>query len=821
MNSLLLPAIKLFDRFYFRSKFIIIMMVFLFPMLLIGYLFSTELLRKIATAQLERQGIVYVAPLRQLIEHTAQHRGMTNAYLNGDKSFLPKIAEKARQVNDDFAALHRVDARLGDVLGTANSVDRLREQWQQLARSSRTMPAKESFVSHTELITGVIDYTAIIADKATLSSDPQPDTSTLIKAVIEFIPVVVENMGQARGAGSGVIAAKRITSEKKLHLSLLTDRFSVAAKKLKASLKYAFEVNPYLRQQIGREADAAIAATASFKEAIEREILQADTIQITASHYFSMGSEAINANFVLYDKMLPLIEQMLQEREDEATETGYITGTIFLGVLFFLFYLFMGLYKALERSIDDLLTTTEDLSGGDLTSRLHPTSNDEMAKIAHSINKMAEDMGQSVFAITNSSKYLAELGDTMIEASDQTLRGIHNQVGEINQAATAINQMSATAHEMASTTAHTAKTVGSAKKAAVSGQNVVTETILSINTLADEVGQSANVIRRLEENCNNIGSILGSIQGIAEQTNLLALNAAIEAARAGDQGRGFAVVADEVRTLAQRTQESTQEINEVLNQLQQGTSEAVLVMERSGESAQESVSKAASAGEALQEIIDAVSTIHEMTTHVATAVEEQRAVSDEINRNIVNVNTVAEKTAFDADSSTETSNRVATLGAEVRALLDRFKIDEEVLKERANASNYLMEWDASLNIGIDEIDRQHKLLVAMLNEVSQIFGENGSLKAVQRVLNGLVSYTHTHFRYEEQLLEKHNYPDIVNHKTKHKKLLAKLVTYKNKIDSGDDSISDELLVFLKEWLISHIKGSDMYYAKDLKEKGVR
>ncbi len=821
MNSLLLPAIKLFDRFHFRSKFIIIMMVFLIPMLLIGYLLSSELLQKIATTQLERQGFEYVAPLRQLVEHTAQHRGMTNAYLNGDKSFLPKIEAKVRQVNDDFAALNSVDRRLGKILGTANYVDTLTRQWQQLARSSRTMRAKESFASHTELIAAVIDYTTVIADKATLSSDPQPDTSTLIKAVIEFIPVVVENMGQARGAGSGVVAAKSVTPEKKLHLSLLNDRFSVAAKKLKAGLKYAFEVNPYLRQQIGREADAAIAATASFREATEREILQAATIQITASHYFSMGSEAINANFVLYDKVLPLINQMLQEREDEATKTEYMTAAVFFGVLLFLLYLFVGLYKALERSIDDLLTTTEDLSGGDLSSRLHPTSNDEMAKIAHSINKMAEDMGQSVLAITNSSNYLTELGSTMIEASDQTLKGVHNQVGEINQAATAINQMSATAHEMASTTAHTAEAVEGAKKAAVTGQNVVTETIISINTLADEVGQTANVIRRLEENCDNIGSILSSIQGIAEQTNLLALNAAIEAARAGDQGRGFAVVADEVRTLAQRTQESTQEINEVLNQLQQGTSEAVLVMERSGESAQESVSKAACAGEALQEIIDAVSTIYEMTAQVATAVEEQRAVSDEINRNILNVNTVAEKTALDADNSTETSNRVATLGAEVSALLDRFKIDKEALKKRADTSNHLMGWNASLDIGIDEINRQHKLLVAMLNEVSQIIGANGNLKAVQRVLHGLVSYTHTHFGYEERLLEKYNYPDLVSHKVKHKELLAKLVVYKNQIDSGDDSIADELLEFLKEWLIRHIKGSDMLYAKDLKEKGVK
>lgn len=820
MDTLLKPVVLLFDRFRFRTKFSIIMVVFLIPMLVYGYLLSSELRRTIALAELERQGVEYIKPLRQLVEHVAQHRGMTNVFLNGDASFASKINAKARQVNEDFTALKEVDDRFGEVFATARQVVGLLDKWQRLASGARSMPASESFSSHSALIAELIDYTTVIANVARMSSDPQPDTNALVEVLVESIPIVVESMGQTRGGGAGVAAAEAITPEKRLRLSVLTDRFAVAAKNMKSGFEYIFKVNPALRQRVGREVVAAISATENFQSATEREILNANAISITAGNYFSMGSKAISANLALYDKVLPLLDEMLQERGDEAQSKEIADAVLFIVVTLLLFYLFAGLYRALQRGVDDLQRVTTYFSEGDLTHRLQPKSRDEMAQIAHGLNHAAEDVGQSVLAIINSGDYLRRLGDQLIEASEQTQSGVCNQVGEINQAATAINEMSATVHEMAASTERTAGAADGARRAAEVGQQVVSETISAINSLAGDVAQSAEVIRRLEESSNSISLVLGGIRGIADQTNLLALNAAIEAARAGEQGRGFAVVADEVRTLAGRTQDATVEIQEMLERLQQGTAEAVSVMERSGESAQQSVSKAASAGDALQEITATVATIHEMTTQVATAVEEQSTVAEEINRNITNVNTLAEQTTVDADTSTEASNRVAALASEVWALLDRFKIDSASLQAALSNRSGLMEWDESLSVGIDEIDRQHKQLVSMLNELNQILAIGGGLQSVQRVLNGLANYTVTHFNYEERLLQKHNYPDFDQHKRKHEALLGKVVAFKERIDAGDVSVTDELLTFLKEWLIGHIKGTDKEYGLFLNEKGV-
>jgi methyl-accepting chemotaxis protein len=192
--------------------------------------------------------------------------------------------------------------------------------------------------------------------------------------------------------------------------------------------------------------------------------------------------------------------------------------------------------------------------------------------------------------------------------------------------------------------------------------------------LAAEIESASEVIRNLEKDSNQIGSILDVIKGIAEQTNLLALNAAIEAARAGEQGRGFAVVADEVRTLASRTQESTEEIQSMIEKLQSGAKVAVSVMSDSRKYADDSVSHAKSAGEALEMITQSISTITEMNTQIATAAEEQSAVSEEINGNIVNINHAAEEAAEGANSTSTESERLAEMAKELQLLVHQFKI---------------------------------------------------------------------------------------------------------------------------------------------------
>ena len=237
-----------------------------------------------------------------------------------------------------------------------------------------------------------------------------------------------------------------------------------------------------------------------------------------------------------------------------------------------------------------------------------------------------------------------------------------------------MNEMTATVQEVASHAAHAAEAATSARDEAQGGQRVVSANIDAIQRLADEVMQTAELINRLAEDSNAIGTVLDVIRGIAEQTNLLALNAAIEAARAGEQGRGFAVVADEVRTLAQRTQESTSEIQDMIERLQAGARNAVEAMEKGRAGAESSVRQAVTAGESLQAINQAVAAISDMNLQIATAAEEQSAVAEEINRNITTINMVADETAVGAEQTAEASQELARLAMNLQRIVSQFRV---------------------------------------------------------------------------------------------------------------------------------------------------
>lgn len=286
----------------------------------------------------------------------------------------------------------------------------------------------------------------------------------------------------------------------------------------------------------------------------------------------------------------------------------------------------------------------KNIFGNSVAQAVYTGRSDELGQLNLVITAQQAQLRTVLGRIGGAAGELNEVAERTSSIVEETNQGVQQQQSEIEQVATAMNEMSATVQEVARSTNDTAKSTHDADEQAKAGREVVNKTIEYIEDVANELQQAAIVIERLENDSQQIGSVVDVINSIAEQTNLLALNAAIEAARAGEHGRGFAVVADEVRTLARRTQESTQEIQKMISGLQAAAEESTRVMKFSQEKTRATVEQAGLAGETLQAITQAVDYITGLTSHIATAAEEQSAVAEEINRNIVNINQISDDT---------------------------------------------------------------------------------------------------------------------------------------------------------------------------------
>ena len=332
------------------------------------------------------------------------------------------------------------------------------------------------------------------------------------------------------------------------------------------------------------------------------------------------------------------------------------------------------LIRSIVVPLAEAVRVTEVVAAGDLTKTIDVQGKDEPARLLESMKAMQVSLRKTIQSISDSSNQLASAAEELNVATEDSSRGLAQQNGEIEQAATAVNQMTAAVDEVARNAVTTAEASKQSERSGREGQQQVARTVQSINDLAEGVTVTAGQVGELADKVRDISKVLDVIRAIAEQTNLLALNAAIEAARAGDAGRGFAVVADEVRALAHRTQQSTQEIEEMIGGIQQGTDRAVQAMQRSNDQARSTLVVAEAAGEALNQIAAAIATISERNLLVASASEEQAQVAREVDRNLVNIRDLSMQTSAGANQTSAASQELAQLAVGLRTLVTRFSV---------------------------------------------------------------------------------------------------------------------------------------------------
>ncbi|WP_408581875.1 methyl-accepting chemotaxis protein [Pseudomonas saudiphocaensis] len=334
----------------------------------------------------------------------------------------------------------------------------------------------------------------------------------------------------------------------------------------------------------------------------------------------------------------------------------------------------MLLTRSIVRPLNEAVTIAEVVASGNLTHRIDVVGRDEPARLLTALKTMQDSLRNTIQSISDSSNQLASAAEELNAVTEDSTRGLHQQNHEIEQAATAVNEMTAAVDEVARNAVATSEASRESDATAQQGRQQVIRTVDSINLLAGDVTTTATQVEQLAGQVRDISQVLEVIRSVAEQTNLLALNAAIEAARAGDAGRGFAVVADEVRALAHRTQQSTQEIEQMIADVHQNTDKAVQAMQVSNERARTTLEVARAAGDALDEITAAISQISERNLVIASASEEQAQVAREVDRNLVNIRDLSLQSSAGANQTSAASQELSRLAIDLNNLVARFRI---------------------------------------------------------------------------------------------------------------------------------------------------
>ncbi len=514
----------------------------------------------------------------------------------------------------------------------------------------------------------------IIASQAGLSRDPQSDLRQLSDLITSVTPLVSQTLGEGRAMGTFSLGQGFLNSSSSTRFDELLQQLEKLHAEYALKLQDALGSSSAAHTALDGLAKASNASLKQGSELFEERVVMAETLDASWQGFYDDVSQLMAKTYELDEATLGFLDQQLQQRLAQKRLHMVVLVSALTAVFLLIFYLYAGFYASTRTTLRHLGQMMDDVAAGDMTVTFVARSRDELGELGQVFNGTVAKIHDLIERVGHTVSQVERQAGQVEVVSDSSNQAVRGQRTQIEQVATAMNQMSSTAQEVAR---NAAAAVGSAQRVneeTVNGRGLVHSQQSSIACLATEIDQSVRAIHQLASDSQAISRVLDVIKSIAEQTNLLALNAAIEAARAGEQGRGFAVVADEVRTLARRTQQSTEEIEQMISRLHQGVEAAVTAMGSSHEMANGTVGQSEKVQQALDNILGAVGLIVDQNQQIAAAVEQQTAVAHDIDQNIVEINRAGEHAADGAQQTAAASRQLSLQVVELKQLIGAFRV---------------------------------------------------------------------------------------------------------------------------------------------------